>query len=436
MSAAGSVHRTVEAVWRMESAKIIGALARVLRDVGLAEELAQDALVAALEQWPADGVTDNPGAWLMTAARRRAIDVIRRKALHERKAGELTFELEAQLQDATPDTTALVEAAFDDRIGDDLLRLMFISCHPVLSREARTALTLRLLGGLTTDEIARAFLVPEPTVAQRIVRAKRTLAEARVPFEVPAPAELGARLASVLEVIYLIFNEGYAATAGSDWTRPALCEEALRLGRILAELAPDEAEVHGLVALMEIQASRMRARVGPQGEPILLLEQDRSRWDRLLIGRGLAALERAQALGTAQGGLGVYAMQAAIAACHARARSAADTDWPRIAALYDALAQIAPSPIVELNRAVALSMAFGPAAGLQIVDGLANEPQLRGYHLLPSVRGDLLQRLGRLDEARAQFERAAELTRNDRERTLLLARAEACVTQAQLGRSG
>ena len=436
MNTAGSVHRTVDAVWRIESAKIIGALARVLRDVGLAEELAQDALVAALEQWPVDGVPDNPGAWLMTAARRRAIDLIRRKALHERKAGELTFELEAQLQDATPDTTALVEAAFDDPIGDDLLRLMFISCHPVLSREARTALTLRLLGGLTTDEIARAFLVPEPTVAQRIVRAKRTLAEARVSFEVPAPADLGARLASVLEVIYLIFNEGYAATAGSDWTRPALCEEALRLGRILAELAPDEAEVHGLVALMEIQASRMRARVGPQGEPILLLEQDRSRWDRLLIGRGLAALERAQALGTAQGGLGVYAMQAAIAACHARARSAAETDWPRIAALYDALAQLAPSPIVELNRAVALSMAFGPAAGLQIVDGLANEPQLRGYHLLPSVRGDLLQRLGRLDEARAQFERAAELTRNDRERTLLLARAEACVTQAQLGRSG
>ncbi len=436
MSAAGSVHRTVEAVWRMESAKIIGALARVLRDVGLAEELAQDALVAALEQWPADGVPDNPGAWLMTAARRRAIDVIRRKALHERKAGELTFEIETQLQDAAPDTTALVEAAFDDRIGDDLLRLMFISCHPVLSREARAALTLRLLGGLTTDEIARAFLVPEPTVAQRIVRAKRTLAEARVPFEVPAPAELGARLASVLEVIYLIFNEGYAATAGSDWTRPALCEEALRLGRILAELAHDEAEVHGLVALMEIQASRMRARVGPQGEPILLLEQDRARWDRLLIGRGLAALERAQALGAAQGGLGVYAMQAAIAACHARARSAADTDWPRIAALYDALAQIAPSPIVELNRAVALSMAFGPAAGLEIVDRLLAEPQLREYHLLPSVRGDLLQRLGRLDEARAQFERAAELTRNDRERALLRARAEACVTQAQIGCGG
>lgn len=436
MSAAGSVHRTVDAVWRMESAKIIGALARVLRDVGLAEELAQDALVAALEQWPVDGVPDNPGAWLMTAARRRAIDVIRRKALHERKAGELTFEIETQLQDAAPDTTALVEAAFDDRIGDDLLRLMFISCHPVLSREARAALTLRLLGGLTTDEIARAFLVPEPTVAQRIVRAKRTLAEARVPFEVPAPAELGARLASVLEVIYLIFNEGYAATAGSDWTRPALCEEALRLGRILAELAHDEAEVHGLVALMEIQASRMRARVGPQGEPILLLEQDRSRWDRLLIGRGLAALERAQSLGAAQCGLGVYAMQAAIAACHARARSATETDWPRIAALYDALAQIAPSPIVELNRAVALSMAFGPAAGLEIVDRLAGEPQLRDYHLLPSVRGDLLQRLGRLDEARAQFERAAQLTRNDRERTLLQARAEACVTQAQIGRSG
>ena len=436
MNIAGSVHRTVDAVWRMESAKIIGALARVLRDVGLAEELAQDALVAALEQWPADGVPDNPGAWLMTAARRRAIDSVRRKALHERKAGELTFEIETQLQDAAPDTTALVEAAFDDPIGDDLLRLMFISCHPVLSREARTALTLRLLGGLTTDEIARAFLVPEPTVAQRIVRAKRTLAEARVPFEVPAPADLGARLASVLEVIYLIFNEGYAATAGRDWTRPALCEEALRLGRILAELAPEEPEVHGLVALMEIQASRMRARVGPQGEPILLLEQDRSRWDRLLIGRGLAALERAQALGAAQDGLGVYAMQAAIAACHARARSAAETDWPRIAALYDALAQLAPSPIVELNRAVALSMAFGPAAGLEIVDRLMGEPQLREYHLLPSVRGDLLQRLGRLDEARVQFERAADLTRNDRERALLLARAEACVTQAQIGRSG
>ncbi len=436
MNIAGSVHRTVDAVWRMESAKIIGALARVLRDVGLAEELAQDALVAALEQWPADGVPDNPGAWLMTAARRRAIDAVRRKALHERKAGELTFEIETQLQDAAPDTTALVEAAFDDPIGDDLLRLMFISCHPVLSREARTALTLRLLGGLTTDEIARAFLVPEPTVAQRIVRAKRTLAEARVPFEVPAPADLGARLASVLEVIYLIFNEGYAATAGRDWTRPALCEEALRLGRILAELAPEEPEVHGLVALMEIQASRMRARVGPQGEPILLLEQDRSRWDRLLIGRGLAALERAQALGAAQDGLGVYAMQAAIAACHARARSAAETDWPRIAALYDALAQLAPSPIVELNRAVALSMAFGPAAGLEIVDRLMGEPQLREYHLLPSVRGDLLQRLGRLDEARVQFERAADLTRNDRERALLLARAEACVTQAQIGRSG
>ena len=436
MNIAGSVHRTVDAVWRMESAKIIGALARVLRDVGLAEELAQDALVAALEQWPADGVPDNPGAWLMTAARRRAIDAIRRKALHERKAGELTFEIETQLQDAAPDITALVEAAFDDPIGDDLLRLMFISCHPVLSREARTALTLRLLGGLTTDEIARAFLVPEPTVAQRIVRAKRTLAEARVPFEVPAPADLGARLASVLEVIYLIFNEGYAATAGRDWTRPALCEEALRLGRILAELAPEEPEVHGLVALLEIQASRMRARVGPQGEPILLLEQDRSRWDRLLIGRGLAALERAQALGAAQDGLGVYAMQAAIAACHARARSAAETDWPRIAALYDALAQLAPSPIVELNRAVALSMAFGPAAGLEIVDRLMGEPQLREYHLLPSVRGDLLQRLGRLDEARVQFERAADLTRNDRERALLLARAEACVTQAQIGRSG
>jgi RNA polymerase sigma factor (sigma-70 family) len=421
-----SVHRTIEAVWRMESPKIIGGLARILRDVGTAEEVAADALVAALEQWPLSGVPENPAAWLTTAARHRAIDLIRRNALHERKEGELTYELETRLADAAPNLDADLEAAFDDPIGDDLLRLMFIACHPVLSREARTALTLRLLGGLTTEEIARAFLVPEPTIAQRIVRAKRTLAEARIAFEVPAPAELAARLASVLEVIYLIFNEGYSATAGDDWMRPALAEEALRLGRILAELAPDESEVHGLAALMEIQASRLRARTGPTGEPILLLDQDRARWDQLLINRGLAALERAEALGRAHGGLGVYAMQAAIAACHARARSAQDTDWQRIVALYDALAQLAPSPVIELNRAVALAMAFGPAAGLEIVDGLRDAPQLRDYHLLPSVRGDLLLKIGRADEARAEFERAAALTRNARERTLLLDRAAAC----------
>jgi predicted RNA polymerase sigma factor len=372
------------------------------------------------------GVPENPAAWLTTAARHRAIDLIRRNALHERKEGELTYELETRLANAAPNLDADLEAAFDDPIGDDLLRLMFIACHPVLSREARTALTLRLLGGLTTEEIARAFLVPEPTIAQRIVRAKRTLAEARIAFEVPAPAELAARLASVLEVIYLIFNEGYSATAGDDWMRPALAEEALRLGRILAELAPDESEVHGLAALMEIQASRLRARTGPTGEPILLLDQDRARWDQLLINRGLAALERAEALGRAHGGLGVYAMQAAIAACHARARSAQDTDWQRIVALYDALAQLAPSPVIELNRAVALAMAFGPAAGLEIVDGLRDAPQLRDYHLLPSVRGDLLLKIGRADEARAEFERAAALTRNARERTLLLDRAAAC----------
>ncbi len=420
-------HRTVEAVWRMESARIIGGLARVLRDVGLAEELAQDALVAALEQWPAGGVPDNPGAWLMATAKHRAIDVIRRKVLHERKEEELTREIETQLHAATPDVEAAVEAAFDDPIGDDLLRLMFIACHPVLSREARVALTLRLLGGLTTDEIARAFLVPEPTIAQRIVRAKRTLAEARVPFELPARGELGARLSSVLEVIYLVFNEGYSATAGSDWIRPGLCEDALRLGRMLAELARDEAEVHGLVALMEIQASRLRARTGPDGEPILLLDQNRARWDALLVGRGLAALARAEALARERAtGLGPYALQAAIAACHARARTAAETDWTRIAALYDALAEVAPSPVVELNRAVALGMAFGPAAGLELVDALRNEPQLRDYHLLPSVRGDLLRKLGRTAEARTEFERAAALTRNDRERALLLQRAAAC----------
>jgi RNA polymerase sigma factor (sigma-70 family) len=426
MSGAG-IHRTVEAVWRMESAKIVGALARVLRDVGLAEELAQDALVAALEQWPRDGVPDNPAAWLMTTARRRAVDAIRRKALHERSAAALTWEIETRLADAAPDLDAQIESAFDDPIGDDPLRLIFIACHPVLSREARAALTLRLLGGLTTDEIARAFLVPEPTIAQRIVRAKRTLAEARVPFELPPAAELAARLASVLEVIYLVFNEGYAATAGSDWTRPALCEEALRLGRVLAGLAPAEPEVHGLVALMEIQASRLRARVDAAGEPVLLLDQDRARWDRLLIGRGLAALERAEQLAQSQSAsLGPYALQAAIAACHARARAAADTDWPRIAALYDALAQRAPSPVVELNRAVALGMAFGPAAGLELADALRDEPQLARYHLLPAVRADLLAKLGRRAEAQAEFLRAAELTRNERERRLLELRAAQC----------
>ena len=423
---ASDIHRVIDAVWRMESAKIIGGLARLLRDVGLAEELAQDALVAALEQWPAEGAPDNPGAWLMAAAKHRAIDVIRRKALHERKEGELTFELEAQLLDVAPDLDAAIEAAFDDPIGDDLLRLIFVACHPVLSTEARAALTLRLLGGLTTDEIARAFLVPEPTIAQRIVRAKRTLSEARVPFEVPRKDDLGARLASVLEVIYLLFNEGYSATAGDDWMRPALCEEALRLGRILAERVPREPEVHGLVALMEIQASRAAARVGARGEPILLLEQNRARWDQLLIRRGLAALERAEQLAVERGGLGPYALQGAIAACHARARAAAATDWARIAALYDALAQLAPSPIVDLNRAVAFAMAFGPAAGLELVDALTREAALKNYHLLPSVRGDLLFKLGRFNEARSEFERAAALTRNTRERNLLLTRATEC----------
>jgi len=424
--ATSDIHRVIDAVWRMESAKIIGGLARLLRDVGLAEELAQDALLAALEQWPAQGAPENPGAWLMAAAKHRAIDVIRRKALHERKEGELTFEIETQLADAAPDLDAAIEAAFDDPIGDDVLRLMFVACHPVLSTDARVALTLRLLGGLATDEIARAFLVPEPTIAQRIVRAKRTLSEARVPFEVPRKDELGARLGSVLEVIYLIFNEGYSATAGDDWMRPALCEEALRLGRILAELVPLEPEVHGLVALMEIQASRSGARVGAHGEPILLLEQNRARWDQLLIRRGLAALERAERLAVPLGGLGPYALQGAIAACHARARAAEETDWARIAALYDALAQLAPSPVIELNRAVALAMAFGPAAGLEIVDELKDEPALANYHLLPSVRGDLLFKLGRFAEARAEFAHAASLTRNLRERDLLLARVAAC----------
>jgi len=427
-----AIHRTIEAVWHMESARIIGALARVLRDVGLAEELAQDALVAALEQWPAGGVPDNPAAWLTAAAKHRAIDLIRRRELHARKTDALTYEIENQLTDAAPDLDAAIERAFDEPIGDDLLRLIFIACHPVLSREARLALTLRLLGGLTTDEIARAFLVPEPTVAQRIVRAKRTLAESRVPFEVPAPAELAARLASVLEVIYLIFNEGYAATAGDDWMRPALCDEALRLGRILAGLAQDEPEVHGLVSLMEVQASRLRARTAPGGEPILLLDQDRSRWDQLLIHRGLAALEHAEALIQSAGGagLGPYGLQAAIAACHARAPTSDATDWPRIVALYDALAQTAPSPIVELNRAVALSMAYGPAAGLEAADALRADPQLAQYHLLPSVRGDLLFKLGKLDEARKEFERAAAMTRNRKEQLLLSRRAAECVQRA------
>jgi RNA polymerase sigma-70 factor (ECF subfamily) len=413
-SPTGEAHRTIDAVWRIESPRLIAGLARMVRDVGLAEDLAQDALLAALERWPEGGVPDNPGAWLMATAKRRAIDLFRRGKLLERKHEELGRELETQLE-----TVADLDEALDDHVGDDLLRLVFIACHPVLSTEARVALTLRLLGGLTTDEIARAFLVPEPTIAQRIVRAKRALAAAGVPFEVPRGAELEARLASVLEVIYLIFNEGYAATAGDDWMRPALCEDALRLGRVVAELAPAEPEVHGLVALMEIQASRSGARTRPSGEPILLLDQDRARWDQLLIRRGLAALERAERLG---GALGPYALQAAIAACHARARTAEETDWERIATLYGALAHVAPSPIVELNRGVALGMAFGPAAGLEVVDALAAEPALQGYHLLPSVRGDFLAKLGRFEEARAELERAASLTRNVRERKLLLER--------------
>ena len=416
-------HRAIEAVWRIESPRLIAGLARMLRDVGLAEELAQDALVIALERWPESGIPDNPGAWLMATAKNRAIDRLRRRKLLERKHVELGRELEVQQAVVAPD----LDAALDDDIGDDLLRLVFTACHPVLSTEARVALTLRLLGGLTTEEIARAFLVPEPTIAQRIVRAKRALADARVPFEVPRGAALAERLASVLEVVYLVFNEGYAATAGDDWMRPALCEDALRLGRMLAELAPHEPEVHGLVALMEIQASRFGARTGPSGEPILLLDQNRALWDQLLIRRGLAALARAEARARARGGaLGPYALQAAIAACHARARTADETDWGRIVALYDALAQLAPSPVVELNRAVALAMAFGPAAGLELVDALTAEPSLRGYHLLPSVRGDLLTKLGRTAEARAEFERAAALTRNTRERKMLLARAAAC----------
>ena len=416
------VRRTIDAVWRIESARLIAGLVRMVRDVGLAEELAQDALVAALERWPGDGVPGNPGAWLMATAKHRAIDRLRRGKLIQGKHDELAYAIEHQQQDAD----AKVESSLDDPIGDDLLRLVFIACHPVLSTDAQVALTLRLLGGLTTDEIARAFLVPEPTIAQRIVRAKRTLADAQVPFEVPRGDALVARLSSVLAVLYLVFNEGYAATAGDDWMRPQLCEEALRLGRVVAGLMPGEPEVYGLLALMEIQASRAHARTGPGGEPVLLLDQDRGRWDRLLIRRGLAALDRAQALGGARG---PYALQAAIAACHARAVDADETDWARIAGLYAVLAQVAPSPVVELNRAVAVSMAAGPAAGLALVDAIAHEPALQRYHLLPSVRGELLSRLGRSHEARAEFERAAALTRNERERGLLRQRAQACVSR-------
>ena len=413
------IHRSIDAVWRIESARLIAALTRIVRDVGLAEDLAQDALVAALERWPRSGIPDNPGAWLMATAKHRAIDNLRRNKLLDRKHEQLGYELAGSHQ-LTPDD---INAAIDSPVADDLLRLIFISCHPVLSAESRVALTLRLLGGLTTDEIARAFLLSEATVAQRIVRAKRTLSEANVPFEVPRGEEFTLRLASVLQVVYLIFNEGYSATAGDDWIRPALCEDSLRLGRILAELTPEEPEVHGLVSLMEIQASRLHARIGPTGEPILLLDQDRSRWDQLLIGRGLAALQHAQHLTRSPG---PYALQASIVACHARAAVAEDTDWPRIAALYQLLAEIAPSPIVELNRAVAISMAEGPEAGLAIVDALAGEPSLKGYHLLPSVRGDLLFKLNRFDEASDEFERAAALTRNAREQNLLRKRAQAC----------
>jgi RNA polymerase sigma factor (sigma-70 family) len=413
---ATEAHRAIDAVWRIESPRLIAGLTRIVRDVGLAEDLAQDALVAAVEQWPESGVPDNPGAWLMATAKHRAIDRLRRDERLDRKQAELGRGLEAAQRMATP-------VPESGNFGDDLLRLVFIACHPLLSTEARVALTLRLLGGLTTDEIARAFLVAEPTIAQRIVRAKRTLTAAHVPFEVPAAGDLEARLESVLEVIYLVFNEGYSATAGDDWMRPALCLDALRLGRLVAELLPREPEAHGLVALMEIQASRTNARVGPAGEPILLLDQNRGRWDQLLISRGLAALGRAEALG---GALGPYALQAAIAACHARARTPEETDWAQIAALYDALAQLAHSPVVELNRAVAYAMAFGPAAGLELADALRSEPSLKSYHLLPSVRGDLLAKLGRLAEARSEFERAAALTRNARERELLLERAAAC----------
>jgi RNA polymerase sigma-70 factor (ECF subfamily) len=413
---AADVHRAIETVFRMESPRLIAGLARIVRDVGLAEQLAQDALVAALEQWPRDGIPNNAGAWLMGAAKRRAIDHLRRERLRGRKEEELGHALEAEQERAVPE----IEAAIDEDVGDDLLRLVFASCHTLLSREARVALTLRLLGGLSTDEIARAFLVPEATIAQRIVRAKRTLAEARVPFEVPRGPERTARLSSVLEVVYLVFNEGYSATAGDEWVRPGLCEDALRLGRVLAELAPEEPEVHGLVALMEIQASRTRARVAPSGEPVLLFEQNRALWDRVLIARGLAALERAERLGGARH---PYALQAAIAACHARARTPEETDWPRIVSIYDELARAAPSPVVELNRAVAVSMARGPAAGLAIVDALVSEPALAGYQLLPAVRGDLLAKVGRVEEAAVELERAASLTQNAQQRSMLLGRA-------------
>jgi RNA polymerase sigma factor (sigma-70 family) len=416
--AGAATNQAIEAVWRIESARLVAGLARMVRDVGLAEDLAQDALVAALERWPESGVPDNPGAWLMATAKNRAIDLARRNATLERKQEELARDVGMRMAMERSE----FEAAVDDEVGDDLLALIFTCCHPVLSQEARVALTLRLLGGLTTPEIARAFLVRESTIAQRLVRAKRTLRDANVPFDVPRGAELAARLPSVLEVVYLVFNEGYAASGGEDWIRPALCEEALRLGRILAALAPAEPEAHGLIALLEIQASRTRARLGPGGEPVLLLKQDRSRWDPLLIGRGLKALEQAE---RSRGPLGPYGLQAAIAACHARARTAEETDWVRIAALYDALSQLAPSPIVELNRAVALAMAFGPEAGLELLDAIADEPALRGYHLLPSVRGDLLAKLGRHSEAAAEFERAASLTENARERELLLGRAAA-----------
>jgi RNA polymerase sigma factor (sigma-70 family) len=415
---ASDTHRAIDAVWRIESPRLIAGLTRIVRDVGLAEELAQDALVAALEQWPEAGVPDNPGAWLMATAKHRAIDVVRRKAMLERKHAEIGRDLEQQAM-----VEVNLQTAMDDPIGDDLLRLIFIACHPILSTEARIAMTLRLLGGLTTEEIARAFLIPEPTIAQRIVRAKRTLAEARIPFEVPRGAELVERLSSVLNVIYLIFNEGYAATSGEEWIRPSVCEDALRLGRILAELLPNEPEVHGLVALMEIQASRLHARIGPTGEPVLLLDQDRGRWDHILIHRGLAALERAEKLGPPRG---PYTLQAAIAACHARARTASETDWIRIAALYEALALIEPTPVVELNRAVAIGMAFGPQAALPLVDELSADRAMKNYYLLPSIRGDLLSKLGRFDEARTEFERAASLTKNARERKLLLDRAAAC----------
>jgi RNA polymerase sigma factor (sigma-70 family) len=420
--AQSATHAAIEAVFRIEWPKLIAGLSRVVRDVGVAEELAHDALVAALEQWPKEGIPDKPGAWLMATAKHRAIDTVRRAKLLRRKHEELGGELEA-LGGEVSDEREAIDEALDDEIGDDMLSLMFVACHPVLATEARVALTLRMVGGLTTAEIARAFLVPEPTIAQRIVRAKRTLSEARVPFEVPRGEALGERLASVLEVVYLIFNEGYSATAGDDWLRPALCEDALRLARMLAELAPAEPEVHGLVALLEIQASRSAARTGVNGEPVLLLEQDRGRWDRLLIRRGLQALERAERLG---GVLGPYALQAAIAACHARAATADATDWARIVALYDALAALAPSPVVQLNRAVAVSMAFGPAEALAIVDALVAEGKLESYHLLSAVRGDLLVKLGRVGEARAEFERAAQLTRNERERALMQARAAAC----------